>query len=91
MTLSENMPHTPLRSTKVLIVILGVAIAALFRAVGLVADTRAVIHAVLMLEQMMTTGGGWQDQVGGMCKNFQRTELLFLEFNTLFCRYGRRD
>jgi fucokinase len=25
----------------------------------------SVVHAVLMLEQRMTTGGGWQDQAGG--------------------------
>jgi len=25
-----------------------------------------LIHAVLTLEQLMTTGGGWQDQVGGL-------------------------
>jgi len=25
----------------------------------------SLVHAVLMLEQLMTTGGGWQDQAGG--------------------------
>jgi len=24
------------------------------------------VHAVLYLEQVLTTGGGWQDQVGGL-------------------------
>lgn len=26
----------------------------------------SLVHAVLTLEQMLTTGGGWQDQVGGL-------------------------
>ena len=29
-------------------------------------DIDSVVHAVLDLEQMLTTGGGWQDQVGGL-------------------------
>jgi fucokinase len=29
-------------------------------------DHAALCHAVLKLEQMLTTGGGWQDQVGGL-------------------------
>ena len=26
----------------------------------------SAVHAVMMVEQLLTTGGGWQDQVGGM-------------------------
>jgi fucokinase len=26
----------------------------------------ALLHAVLMLEQLLTSGGGWQDQAGGV-------------------------
>lgn len=40
--------------------------AALLSAAGIAYDTNSLIHAVLHLEQMMTTGGGWQDQVGGL-------------------------
>jgi fucokinase len=31
--------------------------------VGLVYGEEALLHAVLELEQLMSTGGGWQDQV----------------------------
>ncbi|XP_055339839.1 L-fucose kinase-like isoform X2 [Paramacrobiotus metropolitanus] len=34
-------------------------------------DNSAVIHAVLCVEQMLTTGGGWQDQVGGVYGGFK--------------------
>ena len=44
----------------------GVLMAALLSAAGIAYDTNSLIHAVLHLEQMMTTGGGWQDQVGGL-------------------------
>ncbi|KAM6223797.1 L-fucose kinase [Rhynchocyon petersi] len=47
-------------------ILAGAALAALQRAAGQVASTEALIHAVLHLEQMLTTGGGWQDQVGGL-------------------------
>ncbi|UJR34036.1 hypothetical protein I4U23_021449 [Adineta vaga] len=30
-----------------------------------------VIHGVLVVEQMMTTGGGWQDQIGGLLPAFK--------------------
>ena len=29
-------------------------------------NSNNLIHAVLMLEQLLTTGGGWQDQIGGL-------------------------
>jgi fucokinase len=33
--------------------------------------TRAdLVHAVLVVEQLLTTGGGWQDQVGGLHPGF---------------------
>ena len=25
-----------------------------------------MVHGVLVVEQLLTTGGGWQDQVGGL-------------------------
>ncbi|XP_037372010.1 L-fucose kinase [Talpa occidentalis] len=47
-------------------ILAGAALAALQRAAGRVVGTEALIHAVLHLEQVLTTGGGWQDQVGGL-------------------------
>jgi fucokinase len=32
---------------------------------------QSLIHMVLQVEQMMTTGGGWQDQVGGIVPGFK--------------------
>lgn len=47
--------------------ILGAAvIQALQRLAGRPDDTRTVSDLVLVLEQQMRTGGGWQDQVGGL-------------------------
>jgi fucokinase len=47
--------------------ILGAAVlAALHRAFGLPASREELCLRVLRLEQLMGTGGGWQDQVGGM-------------------------
>ncbi|MBM4085884.1 MAG: hypothetical protein FJ272_13935, partial [Planctomycetes bacterium] len=42
-----------------------VLLATLNRMLGAAVSTRDLFHQVLVLEQMMTTGGGWQDQVGG--------------------------
>ncbi|MBN1556948.1 MAG: hypothetical protein JW951_02240, partial [Lentisphaerae bacterium] len=47
--------------------ILGAAlIRALQRLAGRPDDVRTVNDLVLLLEQRMTTGGGWQDQIGGL-------------------------
>ena len=29
-------------------------------------DIQELLHLIVELEQMLTTGGGWQDQVGGL-------------------------
>ncbi|MBN2206360.1 MAG: hypothetical protein JW742_03060, partial [Candidatus Aminicenantes bacterium] len=42
-----------------------VLIAVLRRLMGRELDRRELFHEVLRLEQELTTGGGWQDQVGG--------------------------
>ncbi|KAK1330581.1 hypothetical protein QTO34_010776, partial [Cnephaeus nilssonii] len=47
-------------------ILAGTALAALQRAAGRKVSREALIHAVLHLEQVLTTGGGWQDQVGGL-------------------------
>ncbi|XP_053304582.1 L-fucose kinase [Spea bombifrons] len=47
-------------------ILAGAVIAVLYEASGRSADAESLIHAVLYLEQVLTTGGGWQDQVGGL-------------------------
>jgi hypothetical protein len=34
-------------------------------------DTVALTHLVLLVEQLLTSGGGWQDQVGGILPGFK--------------------
>ena len=43
-----------------------VIVAALARVVGRDLSQRELFHQVLRLEQALTTGGGWQDQIGGV-------------------------
>lgn len=43
-----------------------VIVAALGRAMGRWLSPRELFHSVLRLEQALTTGGGWQDQIGGV-------------------------
>ncbi|NXP04191.1 FUK kinase, partial [Thinocorus orbignyianus] len=47
-------------------ILAGAVMASLYRAAGKAASTESLIHAVLHLEQRLTTGGGWQDQLGGL-------------------------
>ena len=49
----------------------GALIGVLLRAAGKTCDRMGLIHLELYVEQMMTTGGGWQDQVGGICGGIQ--------------------
>jgi fucokinase len=42
-----------------------VIVAALARTMGRRPSPRELFHSVLRLEQALTTGGGWQDQIGG--------------------------
>jgi galactokinase/mevalonate kinase-like predicted kinase len=43
-----------------------VIVAALGRVMGRQLTQRELFHGVLRLEQALTTGGGWQDQIGGV-------------------------
>jgi galactokinase/mevalonate kinase-like predicted kinase len=43
-----------------------VLLAVLDRVVGRATEPQQLFHRVLQLEQAMTTGGGWQDQIGGV-------------------------
>ncbi|KAM8892919.1 L-fucose kinase isoform 3-T3 [Spinachia spinachia] len=47
-------------------ILAGALLAAVYRCTGQIYDTNSLIHGVLYLEQILTTGGGWQDQVGGL-------------------------
>ena len=37
------------------------------------ASLDSLIHAVMIVEQMLTTGGGWQDNAGGLVPGFKMT------------------
>ncbi|KAM3829017.1 L-fucose kinase isoform 2-T2 [Vipera latastei] len=58
----HSQPHMPGTSS----ILAGAVIASLYRVSGRCANVESLIHAVLHLEQVLTTGGGWQDQVGGL-------------------------
>ncbi|XP_044048231.1 L-fucose kinase [Siniperca chuatsi] len=47
-------------------ILAGALLAAVYRCTGRTYNTDSLIHGVLYLEQILTTGGGWQDQVGGL-------------------------
>ncbi|EFA74979.1 L-fucose kinase [Heterostelium album PN500] len=49
---------------------------AMARVYGQHYDDTSLIHAVLRVEQMLTTGGGWQDQVGGIIGGFKEAKCL---------------
>jgi galactokinase/mevalonate kinase-like predicted kinase len=51
----------------------GVLLAALAKAMGVEWDGAALFEPVLALEQRLTTGGGWQDQIGGLVGGWKVT------------------
>ncbi|MGH0118427.1 UNVERIFIED_CONTAM: hypothetical protein FKN15_023363 [Acipenser sinensis] len=60
----SSLPHGSGLGTSSILA--GAIMAALYSCAGKSCSTESLIHAVLHLEQMLTTGGGWQDQVGGL-------------------------
>lgn len=54
-------------------------VATLWKVTGQQFTRQSLIHCVLNVEQLLTTGGGWQDQVGGvmggLCRGFSEPEL----------------
>ncbi|KAK3697445.1 hypothetical protein RRG08_031209 [Elysia crispata] len=60
----SNLPHGSGMGTSSILA--GAVLAALLTAAGKSFDIPGLIHAVLYLEQLLTTGGGWQDQIGGL-------------------------
>ena len=51
-----------------------VLISVIGRVVGRPTAPRELFHAVLKLEQELTTGGGWQDQIGGVVEGVKMIE-----------------
>ncbi|XP_039618777.1 L-fucose kinase isoform X2 [Polypterus senegalus] len=47
-------------------ILAGAIMAAIYESAGRSYSTEALLHVILHLEQILTTGGGWQDQVGGL-------------------------
>ncbi|XP_052816143.1 L-fucose kinase-like [Mya arenaria] len=47
-------------------ILAGAVMASLLKTAGKSCDLHSLVHMVLYLEQLLTTGGGWQDQVGGL-------------------------
>ncbi|XP_075045508.1 LOW QUALITY PROTEIN: L-fucose kinase [Mixophyes fleayi] len=60
----SHLPHGSGLGTSSILA--GAVLAVLYEVSGRSADADSLIHAVLHLEQILTTGGGWQDQVGGL-------------------------
>lgn len=52
-------------------ILAGACIKALYEFVGIDADDDKLYNGVLCMEQIMSTGGGWQDQVGGIAKGIK--------------------
>ncbi|HXK10258.1 MAG TPA: L-fucokinase [Vicinamibacteria bacterium] len=52
----------------------GVILAALSRFFGLPLLQDELVRQVLQVEQMLTTGGGWQDQIGGLLSGIKYVE-----------------
>ncbi|XP_061449988.1 L-fucose kinase isoform X2 [Rhineura floridana] len=60
----SHLPHGSGLGTSSILA--GAVIASLYWASGRSTSVESLIHDVLHLEQVLTTGGGWQDQVGGL-------------------------
>uniref|UniRef100_A0A914GZ23 GHMP kinase N-terminal domain-containing protein n=1 Tax=Globodera rostochiensis TaxID=31243 RepID=A0A914GZ23_GLORO len=60
---NSDLPHGSGLGTSS--ILSGAMLAALWRLFGKSFQQSELIHAVLRVEQLHTTGGGWQDQIGG--------------------------
>ncbi len=47
-------------------ILAGAVVAACWTSAAVSYTRSDLVHAVLVVEQLLTTGGGWQDQVGGL-------------------------
>lgn len=52
-------------------ILAGACVKAIYEFMGLSADEDTLYDRVMCLEQIMSTGGGWQDQVGGIAKGIK--------------------
>ncbi|KAG8198867.1 hypothetical protein JTE90_015082 [Oedothorax gibbosus] len=53
-------------------ILAGAIVSVLWTVTGKAFDKTAIVHAVLYVEQLLTTGGGWQDQVSGIMGGINR-------------------
>ena len=53
-------------------ILAGALVCCVGRAMGRAYSAECLTHAVLQVEQMLTTGGGWQDQAGGILPAIKR-------------------
>ncbi|KAF6026786.1 FUK [Bugula neritina] len=79
----SNLPHGSGLGTSSILA--GVVMGVLWTASATNFTVSSLIHCVLHVEQMMTTGGGWQDQVGGLVPGvkigFSKAELpLYVDY-----------
>lgn len=54
-------------------ILAGGCVKALYQLFNIIAEESNLYKAVFVMEQMMTTGGGWQDQVGGLANGIKFT------------------
>ncbi len=52
-------------------ILAGACVKGLFEFLGINISENELYNRVLCMEQIMSTGGGWQDQVGGLAKGFK--------------------
>ena len=52
-------------------ILAGACVKGLFEFLGIEISENALYNRVVCMEQLMSTGGGWQDQVGGLAKGFK--------------------
>lgn len=53
-------------------ILAGAVVSVIWSVSGKAFDKLSVVHAVLYVEQLLTTGGGWQDQVSGILGGINR-------------------
>lgn len=65
----KNIPHGSGLGTSS--ILCGGCVLALCKAFNISVNDELIWNAVLCIEQMISTGGGWQDQIGGMTPSFK--------------------
>lgn len=71
-------------------ILAGTVLAAVARCAGVSLPPKSLVHLVLSLEQLLSTGGGYQDQVGGLCGGILASYCRpGLPIDVQFCRLGQ--